>query len=105
MNTSSAATLLGVHGGPLTEARLAGAWRAYAREHHPDAHPGEGMAGEAFIAGREAYDVLRRRLQEEERAGWTAFHADMRLGRVLRGAGAGNASPYRFAPVGREWSA
>jgi len=43
------------------------AWRAKARESHPDVNPGDADAAKAFQAAQVAYEVLR---QAEERRAW-----------------------------------
>ena len=43
------------------------AWRAIAKETHPDVKPGDPVAAKAFQAGQAAYDVLR---MAEERREW-----------------------------------
>ena len=44
------------------------AWRAKAKEVHPDVRPGDETAAKAFQALQLAYEVLR---QSEERREWT----------------------------------
>ncbi len=43
------------------------AWRALAKETHPDVNPGDAKAADRFRAGQAAYDVLRT---AEERRTW-----------------------------------
>jgi curved DNA-binding protein CbpA len=43
------------------------AWRALAKDTHPDVNPGDASAAKRFQAGQAAYDVLR---QAEERREW-----------------------------------
>jgi hypothetical protein len=43
------------------------AWRALAKDSHPDVNPGDAEAAKRFQAGQAAYDVLR---QAEERRTW-----------------------------------
>lgn len=108
MDITGAATLLGMQRTPLTEENLGRAWRRFARATHPDAHPHDPAAGEHFTQGREAYEVLRRRMLREQEAGWATTPPIRRpgSGRVLRGADADRAVPYRFSTVAsREWRA
>jgi curved DNA-binding protein CbpA len=43
------------------------AWRALAKETHPDVKPGDADAAKRFQAGQAAFEVLR---QAEERKSW-----------------------------------
>ena len=43
------------------------AWRAYAKECHPDVKPGDADAARRFAAGQAAFEVLK---QAEERKSW-----------------------------------
>ena len=43
------------------------AWRAYAKECHPDVNPGDAEAAKRFAAGQAAFEVLK---QAEERKSW-----------------------------------
>ncbi|MCC6832068.1 MAG: DnaJ domain-containing protein [Thermoleophilia bacterium] len=107
MDVTGAARMLGITGSRLTDQDLSGAWRRFAREHHPDARPGDPDAARRFIEGRRAYEVLRCRVRQEREAGWDAAHENLRrMGRVVRGERADMASPYRFSNVAsREWRA
>lgn len=107
MDVTGAARMLGITSPRLTGEDLSGAWRRFAREHHPDRRPDDPAAAQRFIAGREAYEVLRDRLEQERMAGWDAAHENLRrMGRVISGDRAGSVSPYRFSPVTpREWRA
>ena len=107
MDVTGAVRTLGITSPRLTDAELSGAWRRFAREHHPDARPGDPSAAERFIDGRRAYEVLRDRIEQERAAGWDAAHENLRrMGRVVRGEHADAVSPYRFSPVAaREWRA
>lgn len=104
MNVTGATRILGLQHQPLTDRALAGAWRRFAREHHPDMHPGAAGAVEDFIAGQEAHEVLLRRIRLEREAGWQPAAQPLRG--VVRGARAAAATPYRFTAVdSREWRA
>jgi hypothetical protein len=43
------------------------AWRAYAKECHPDVKPGDAEAAQRFAAGQAAFEVLK---QAEDRKSW-----------------------------------
>ncbi len=43
------------------------AWRALAKETHPDVKPGDAVAAKRFAAGQAAYDILR---SSDERRTW-----------------------------------
>lgn len=113
MNVTSARHVLGIsHERPSTE-ELRGAWRRFAREHHPDVRPGDPAAAARFAVGRDAYESLaapatvggaRRAAPPVADAG--VYRPDPRGGRILRGVEAAAARPYAFGNVTlREWQA
>lgn len=91
------------------------AWRAFARENHPDRRPDDPTAARRFAAGRDAYETLLRWDRPARPAPAAAPGPPPATGRpervhphgtVLRGERAGRAQGYDFPHVaGREWRA
>lgn len=102
MNVTTAVSVLGLPSARADRDELVGAWRRYARAHHPDRCPGDPAAASRFAAGREAFETLVARAAEPAPAPVVAYG---RTG-VLRGADAGRAMPYAMRPLAsREWRA
>lgn len=102
MTSSSAASVLGLPGGRAARDDLVGAWRRYAREHHPDRCPGDAGAARRFAAGREAFETLIGGLAPPPAPAVAAYG---RTG-VVRGADARRAIPYEMRSLHtREWRA
>lgn len=93
MDVVTATRVLGLRPERLDREAVVGAWRRFARAHHPDRCPGDPGAARRFSAGREAYEALIARAPE-------------RCGAVLRGAAAARAVAYAPGPLSvREWRA
>lgn len=93
MDVVTATRVLGIRPERLDRDSVVGAWRRFARTHHPDRCPGDPGAARRFSAGREAYEALIARAPE-------------RRAPVLRGAAAARAVPYAPGPLSvREWRA
>lgn len=102
MNATIAASVLGLRAPSVDRDELVGAWRTYARTHHPDRCPGDAGAAWRFATGREAFETLLDRVVQTP-AGPVASYG--RTG-VVRGADAGRALPYEMRPLHtREWRA
>lgn len=102
MTPASAAGVLGLPEVRAGRDDLVGAWRRYARAHHPDRCPGDPDACRRFAAGREAFETLIGGLAPPAPAPVVAYG---RTG-VVRGAAAGRALPYEMRPLhAREWRA
>ncbi len=102
MNVTTAAGVLGLGTGFVERDELVGAWRTYARTHHPDRCPGDAGAAWRFATGREAFETLLGRLTEAPVAPVVSYG---RTG-VVRGSDAGRALPYELRPLHtREWRA
>lgn len=102
MNVTTAAGVLGLPAPTVERDELVGAWRSYARTHHPDRCPGDTGAAWRFATGREAFETLLSRAAE------TPLPSVVSYGRtgVVRGADAGRALPYAMRPLAtREWLA
>jgi hypothetical protein len=103
VNVTTATQVLGLP--PRTPDRdgLVGAWRRFARAHHPDRCPGDPGAAWRFATGRQAFETLIDRV-----ADLPAPPPVVEYGRtgVVRGAAAGRAIPYEMRPLHtREWHA
>jgi DnaJ-class molecular chaperone len=102
MNVTTAASVLGLPSASVRRDELVGAWRRFARSHHPDRCPGDAGAAWRFATGREAFEALI------ERTAATPPAAPVAYGRagVVRAADAGRARPYEMRPLpAREWRA
>ncbi len=102
MNVTTAVSVLGLPSVRVERDALVGAWRRYAREHHPDRCPGDAGAAWRFAAGREAFETLVGRPADPAVASVTPYG---RTG-VVRARDAGHALPYEMRPLPtREWRA
>jgi hypothetical protein len=102
MNVTTAASVLGLPSISVERDELVGAWRRFARSHHPDRCPGDAGAAWRFATGREAFETLI------ERHAATPSVAPVPYGRtgVVRAADADRALPYEMRPLHtREWLA
>lgn len=102
MNVTTAASVLGLPAPSSDRDEVVGAWRRFARSHHPDRCPGDAGAAGRFAAGREAFETLIERV---DRPSVTPVISYGRTG-VVRGCEAARAVPYAMRPLsGREWLA
>lgn len=102
MNVTTAASVLGLPSPAAERDEVVGAWRRYARRHHPDRCPGDAGAAWRFAAGREAFETLLERVSEPPVAPVVSYG---RTG-VVRGHEARRALPYEMRPLHtREWRA
>lgn len=102
MNVTTAASVLGLPAPSAHRDEVVGAWRRFARTHHPDRCPGDAGAAGRFAAGREAFETLIGRAEDPPVAPVVSYG---RTG-VVRGAAATRAMPYAMRPLsGREWLA
>ncbi len=102
MNVTTAAGVLGLRHPSVARDELVGAWRSYARTHHPDRCPGDAGAAWRFATGREAFQTRPTRVADAPAAPVAAYG---RTG-VVRGPDAGRALPYEMRPLHtREWRA
>jgi DnaJ-class molecular chaperone len=100
MHLSTATRVLGLAHACPSRDDLVGAWRRFARAHHPDRCPGDPGAAGRFATGREAFETLLRRIAEPAPAPLAAYD---RRG-VVRGAPAAGAPPYEMRPLPiRQW--
>lgn len=103
VNVTTATQVLGLRSATPDRDDLVGAWRRYARTHHPDRCPGDPGAGWRFATGREAFETLIERVVEP-----APVPPVMEFGRtgVVRARDAGRAIPYEMRPLHtREWRA
>jgi hypothetical protein len=102
VNVTTATQVLGLPGRGLDRDELVGAWRRYARAHHPDRCPGDRGAAWRFATGREAFETLIAEVVDRPPVPVVAYG---RTG-VVRGASAARALPYEMRPLHtREWRA
>ncbi len=102
MNVATASQVLGLASQRPARDDLVGAWRQFARAHHPDRCPGDPGAAWRFATGREAFETLIDRAI----AASPPSVAHYGLTGVVRGACAGRALPYEMRPLHtREWLA
>jgi DnaJ-class molecular chaperone len=101
MNATIASQVLGVGPGRVDRDALIGAWRAFARTHHPDRCPGDPGAAWRFATGREAFETLLERVAETPAPSFSYGPAG-----VVKGAAAARALPYEMRPFStRDWRA
>lgn len=102
MNVTTAANVLGLSTGRVDRDELVGAWRRFARTHHPDRCPGDAGAAWRFATGREAFETLIERIVDRPSVAPVSYG---RTG-VVRAGDAGRALPYEMRPLHtREWRA
>jgi DnaJ-class molecular chaperone len=102
MNVTTATQVLGLPPRSVDRDDLVGAWRRFARAHHPDRCPGDPGAGWRFATGREAFETLIDRIVERPPVPVVAYGSTG----VVRGADATRALPYEMRPLHtREWRA
>jgi curved DNA-binding protein CbpA len=102
MNVTTAANVLGLPAGRVDRDELVGAWRRFARTHHPDRCPGDAGAAWRFATGREAFETLIEGVVAAQAAPVARYG---RTG-VVRREDAGRALPYEMRPLHtREWRA
>ena len=102
MNVTTAASVLGLPTARVERDALVGAWRRFAREHHPDRCPGDAGAAWRFATGREAFETLIEGVVAAQDPPVTRYG---RTG-VVRAQDAGRALPYEMRPLHtREWRA
>jgi len=102
MNVTTASSVLGLPSGRVDRDAVVGAWRRYAREHHPDRCPGDAGAANRFTTGRDAFETLLRGVVVAPAPGAVQYG---RTG-VVRAHDAGHALPYEMRPLAtREWRA
>ena len=106
MNTTTAATTLGLPLWPVRESELVTAWRSYARQHHPDRCPDDPTAAMRFHDGRRAYDRLRSELAAGGGPSPTPRVWRAPRTRYVRREDAVSVTVHDFGAVGgREWRA
>jgi len=104
MNVTTATQVLGLPPRAPDRDDLVGAWRRYARTHHPDRCPGDPGAAWRFATGREAFETLIDRVVQAPAAAPPA--AEYGRTGVVRARDAGRAIPYEMRPLHtREWRA
>lgn len=102
MNVTVASQVLGLPTDRPARDDLVGAWRRFARRHHPDRCPGDAGAAWRFATGREAFETLI----DQAIATAPPRIASYGRGGVLTGAAASRALPYEMRPLHtREWAA
>jgi DnaJ-class molecular chaperone len=102
VNVTTATQVLGLPARGVDRDEVVGAWRRYARAHHPDHCPGDRGAAWRFATGREAFETLIAEVVERPPPAVAAYG---RTG-VVRGEGAARALPYEMRPLHtREWRA
>lgn len=102
MNATTASQVLGLPTRHPGRDDLVGAWRSFARAHHPDRCPCDPGAAWRFATGREAFETLIGEAVEAPPAPVASYG---RTG-VARGASASRALPYEMRPLHtREWRA
>jgi DnaJ-class molecular chaperone len=102
MNVTTAANVLGLPAGRVDRDELVGAWRRFARTHHPDRCPGDAGAAWRFATGREAFETLIDGVVQRPAAAPVSYGSTG----VVRGADARRATPYAMRPLHtREWFA
>ncbi|WP_217923358.1 hypothetical protein [Miltoncostaea oceani] len=102
MNVTTAANVLGLPTARVERDALVGAWRRFAREHHPDRCPGDAGAAWRFATGREAFETLIEGVVATQATPVARYGSTG----VVRAQDAGRALPYEMRPLHtREWRA
>ena len=102
MNATAASQVLGLATQRPSRDDLVGAWRRFARAHHPDRCPGDSGAAWRFATGREAFETLIDGVIEASPPPVASYG---RTG-IVRGPLASHALPYEMRPLHtREWRA
>ena len=103
MNVTTATQVLGLDHASVGRDDLVGAWRRFARAHHPDRCPGDPGAAWRFATGREAFETL---IDRSSSAGRDAGRRPTAAPAWCAAPDAHRALPYEMRPLHtREWRA